>query len=270
MGTGSITHTSIYSFNRAQLRLIAMSTMLIDHIGLHLIGNEIVFRTIGRIAFPVYAFLLADGFMHVKDEKAHVGRRFLIMLALTAISEFAYDFARSGLDTTAYMDKQSVMAALTLGYAGMYITDRLLSGDSVLPRSFGGASAAAISLLLCFASKLIAADYGFAGPFFVIASYWYIRIFHINAENENKRLLFLYGIAACYLAYRIGTGIDQNLWQTSPVMCIAFYSGYLYAPPIITAYNGKRGSHTRAFNMLYTAFYPAHLLLVGLLKFWLA
>lgn len=246
-----------------------MTTMLIDHVGLHLLGNDIIFRAIGRIAFPVYAFLLADGFMHVKDNKRHVGKRFLIMFALMVVSEFAYDFARCGLGTSIYMSKQSVMVSLFLGYTGMFITESLLPEGSEGRYTYMNVLAVAIiSSLLCAAAYLMKADYGFAGPFFVLAFYWYIRIFSAGEKNAAKKFIFLYGLIAFYLAYRYGIsmGTGNGSSQASPLAGLAFSSGYLYVPFVITSYSGERGMHTRAFNRLYTAFYPAHLLVIGLLK----
>ena len=266
----STAHTSGPVLNRAQLRLIAMMTMLIDHMGLYLFGNDLLSRTIGRIAFPVYAFLLADGFMHVKEDKRRVLRRFLIMLILSAVSEFAYDFAKFGLDYTAYMDKQSVLVALTLGYAGMYLTDRITPNGTKRRLAFIRIlSVAVISALLCVAAYYMKADYGYAGPFFVLSFYWYIRTFGLNENNTGKRIMFLYGIIACYIAYRCGMSMDQSLWLSSPAVCLAFYSGYLYVPVILTSYNGERGAHTEIFNAVYTVFYPLHLFIIGFLKIWL-
>ena len=264
------THTSNLKLNRAQLRIIAMLTMLIDHTGLHLLGNDFICRTIGRIAFPVYAFLLADGFMHFKDDAKRVKRRFLIMLALTAVSEIAYDFAKYGLDYTAYTGKQSVLISLTFGFAGMYITDRIIPNDPERRPGFIRILAVtAIAAFLCVAAYLLKADYGFAGPFFVLAFYWYIRLFGQNESNTGKRILFLCGIIACYLAYRCGMSMDKSLWKSSHIGLLAFYTGYMYVPFILTSYNWERGRHTRMFNAVYTAFYPAHLFILGLLKLWL-
>lgn len=264
------THTSNLKLNRAQLRIIAMLTMLIDHTGLYLAGNDLTLRTIGRIAFPVYAFLLADGFMHIKDDKERVKRRFLIMLVLTTVSELAYDFAKFGLDYTAYISKQSVLITLTLGYAGMYITYRLIPDDTEKrPAVAQILSVIAFSALICVAAQLLKADYGLAGPFFVLASYWYIRLFNTEDNDTAKKLIFLYGIIACYIAYRCGMSMDQSLWLSSPAVCLAFYSGYLYVPVILTSYNGERGAHTGIFNAVYTVFYPLHLFIIGFLKIWL-
>ena len=51
------------------LRIIAMATMLIDHIGWNFVDPPMLATWIGRVAFPVYAFLLAEGFLHVCGDR---------------------------------------------------------------------------------------------------------------------------------------------------------------------------------------------------------
>ena len=52
---------------RNQFKLAAILLMLIDHIGLFLLNNNILFRTVGRLAFPMFVYLLADGYHRTKD-----------------------------------------------------------------------------------------------------------------------------------------------------------------------------------------------------------
>ena len=54
------------------LRVIAMVTMLIDHIACNLLDNQVIMRSFGRIAFPIYAFLLAEGFLIYYRDKEKV------------------------------------------------------------------------------------------------------------------------------------------------------------------------------------------------------
>lgn len=78
--------------NGFTLKLIAIATMLIDHIGAVIFPGEMALRYIGRIAFPIFTFLLAEGFVHTKNEKKYLLR--LIIFAL--ISEIPFDLAFYG------------------------------------------------------------------------------------------------------------------------------------------------------------------------------
>ncbi len=74
------------------LKLIAIVTMLIDHIGLALFPNIIVFRYIGRIAFPIFAFLIVEGFVHTSNYKKYLCR----IVIFGILSEIPYDLLISG------------------------------------------------------------------------------------------------------------------------------------------------------------------------------
>lgn len=91
----------------AALKRIAAVTMLIDHIGAFLIGTRNIFpgtqsgalfcfytacRVIGRISFPIFAFLLAEGFYHTRNPKKYLLRVWIFAL----ISEIPYNLCMSG------------------------------------------------------------------------------------------------------------------------------------------------------------------------------
>ena len=73
------------------LRIIAMSTMLLDHIGWNFIDNPMLLTWIGRIAFPCYAFLLAEGFFFVFKDRRRLLKHVSTLVLLAVISEPCYD-----------------------------------------------------------------------------------------------------------------------------------------------------------------------------------
>ena len=74
------------------LKLIALATMFIDHIGLALFPDVIVLRYIGRISFPIFAFLIVEGFMHTSNFKKYLAR----LLVFCIVSEIPYNLLVSG------------------------------------------------------------------------------------------------------------------------------------------------------------------------------
>lgn len=67
--------------NTNTLKLIAMITMFVDHLGYICFPEQDIFRCVGRIAFPIYAFLIAEGYCYTKDIKKY--RRRLLFSGLT-------------------------------------------------------------------------------------------------------------------------------------------------------------------------------------------
>lgn len=95
--------------DRSVLKWIAVLTMVIDHVGAILFPDQIWMRVIGRVAFPIYAYCLAEGFRYTSDYRRYLGR-----LALFAIlSEIPFDLAFYGVPFS--FAHQNVFFTLTLG-----------------------------------------------------------------------------------------------------------------------------------------------------------
>ena len=112
------------------LRIIAMVTMLLDHIGWNFIDNPMLLTWIGRIAFPCYAFLLAEAFFFVFREKRRLLKYISTLVLLAVISEPCYDLLEFGANFgSSFMESQSVMITLLLGFLGMSLTELLFPSN---------------------------------------------------------------------------------------------------------------------------------------------
>ena len=141
--------------NSFQLKWIAITTMLIDHVGAVLFPYEMMFRIIGRIAFPIFCFLIVEGFFHTRD-----ARRYMMRLGLFALlSEVPYDLAFRGqlLD----MSRQNVFFTLFLGVLLMYLLEKS-------PNIF--IKAAEIVLIL-YAAEVLRTDYSDRGVLLIFIYY---------------------------------------------------------------------------------------------------
>ena len=84
-----------YQFlGRNVLKLIAIIAMLIDHVGKLFFPHIIILQIIGRLAMPIFAFFIAEGFYYTKNKLKY----FLTMLIFAVIAQIPYVFLFSGLN----------------------------------------------------------------------------------------------------------------------------------------------------------------------------
>ena len=101
-----------------QLKCIAIISMAVDHTGAILFPEKIVLRYIGRLAFPIFCFLLVEGFFHTRDIYRYMKR----ILIFAFISEIPYDLAFRG--TVLEFEHQNVFFTLFFGVLLMYVLGR--------------------------------------------------------------------------------------------------------------------------------------------------
>ena len=101
------------------LKCIAVFSMLVDHIGAFLYPSQVWMRYIGRLAFPIFGFLLVEGYLHTRDLKKYMGRLFLFAL----VSEIPYDLVR--FNTPIYRYNQNIFFTLLLALICIWILQTL-------------------------------------------------------------------------------------------------------------------------------------------------
>lgn len=103
------------------LKLIALLTMLVDHIGYLFYPHMMIFRTIGRIAFPIFAYQIAEGYQHTSDRLAYSKR----LAIFGVISAVPYAFFNPQLSFDPYT--MNIMFLLLMGVGAMAIWDKAIS-----------------------------------------------------------------------------------------------------------------------------------------------
>lgn len=227
------------------LKLIAMLTMLIDHIGAALIyypyatknmaipAEQYMFyqtlRNIGRAAFPIYCFLLVEGFFHSKNRKNYALR--LGMFAL--ISEPIFDMA---INTKHYLEKQNVYFTLLIGFIVIWLFHKIEQYTMKEWKKY-------ISQLLILAGGmglawLLKTDYSYKGVL-VMAAMYHFRMRKIIAQ--------LFGF--CVLS-------------SNPFTAVGFALPFLY--------HGKKGKGNTVWQYFCYTFYPLHLLLLYFVRKYIA
>lgn len=221
------------------LKLIACIAMLIDHTTAIFVKNQELWtigRGIGRIAFPIFCFLIVEGFFHTSNAK-----RYLVRLGVFAIiSEFAFDFAFwNTINMTSIFSYQNVYFTLFIGLLAIMVYDKILLKYRSQPSTFN--ILAVITIVFSgVAAVLLKSDYDFRGIL-------YIFIFYIFHYSKKKTLL----------AFALFTGFIAPGIQLLQILAI----------PFIWLYNGKKGP---SMKYVFYAFYPVHLAILGLIaRYWL-
>lgn len=135
------------------LKIIALITMIIDHIGAFLFPQYILLRVIGRISFPIFAFLIVEGFYHTSNLKRYMMR----LAAFAVISEVPFDLLQAG--KILEFDHQNVFFTLFIGVLLMYVYE----GPYSKIEKFGGL------ILLLLAGDIFRTDYGAWGILLIFA-----------------------------------------------------------------------------------------------------
>ena len=212
------------------LKIIAVLSMVTDHCAYFLLDSNSwvyeVMRCFGRIAFPVFAFLVAEGFAHTRNRI----RYFLSLLLFAFISEVPW-YLLNGVDGT-----HNVMFTLALGVAALTAFERLREHRVLCCCSL---------LLMAWLAAWLGTDYEWRGVLMIVVFYLFSTIRSMNTPIILCRMLQL--LFAFLLMMHYGV------------------IGALLACAVIFLYDGTRGFiHSNVAKYGFYAFYPVHLFLLWL------
>lgn len=97
------------------LKVIALITMIIDHIGYMIFPEHFILRLIGRTAFPIYAFFVAEGVKHTSNINNYIKR----LLSLAVICQVGFYLANKG-DIVSFR-VINVLFTLSFGALGIHL-----------------------------------------------------------------------------------------------------------------------------------------------------
>lgn len=239
------------------LKIIALITMFIDHFGYVFMGNFSFCNFIGRIAFPIFAFQISEGYEHTKNLKKY----FLRLGIFAIISQIPfYLFANKHLGSNALT--LNVFFTLFLGLLSIYLYDYInnllqkqksnfsnnMSDKKVLALTIISKIVGIIVvLLIAYVAELMNTDYGFWGVLVVFMFY----------VLKSKELLMTIAFFALCIAKYIIPYIQSGFNLVYLVLALCTFLPIIF----ITSYKGKQGPKIK--YLLYI-FYPLHLLILYL------
>ncbi len=220
-------------FTGNQLKVIAAIAMVIDHIGACLFPQLTVLRIIGRLAYPIFAFMIAEGFEHTKNRKKYLIR----MVVMAVFLQLVYAVVvRSAF--------QCIFITFSLSIVLCMLADNAMKRNNTI----NWALFALAVIVVCFYTTVLpdilagtgfAVDYGFFGVMLPVAVFM--------ARTKNAKLI-IFTVMLCLL------------WT----VCGYIQGFALMTVPLIAMYNGERGRR-RLKNFFYI-FYPVHMAVIYLIQ----
>ncbi len=223
------------------LKLIAIVAMLIDHVAwafvdFHsLLGQAM--HIIGRLTAPIMCFMLAEGYYRTCNVKKYAIR--LGVFAL--ISHFPYAYFFTG--EFQFLHQTSVIFTLFLGLIALIVSNSPKYNQNVKT----------VILLVIFILSMFA-DWGGLGIVWIL-------IFSSNRYSRSLQMKYFSISTAIMIGLNIFLNMSNGYWYNN-----LFQLGIFLAVPLLSQYNGVRKSG-KGCKWFFYIFYPAHLLLIGILKF---
>lgn len=235
------------------LKIIALVSMFCDHFGDAFVKNFSFLNLIGRIAFPIFAFQISEGFIHTKNIKKYFFRLGIFaLISQIPFSLFAYKFLQASPFSL------NVFFTLFIGLLGIYLFDYIdkmfnndLSSDTKKIKSkqfLSNFIGFVIVILLAYVAEILNTDYGFWGV---------IVVFMFYMLKGKKLVTALTFFALCIIKY-LPELILSNFHIVYVLLALCTFLPIIF----INEYNGKQGIKLK--YLLYI-FYPLHLLLLDLL-----
>ena len=210
-----------------QLKILAMIAMTCDHVGLQLLPQLGILRVIGRLALPVYAYMIAEGCRHTHDKKQYLLR----MVYLALLCQTVYFVAMGSL-------YQCILVTFSLSICLIYLTEHLKNRGS-------------------WDFKGTCLFYGAAATVFFVCEI-------LPNLLPNTDFYIDYGISGVLLPVMIYGGSPIGGLTLGLVLLGLQHGGIqwlaLVAVPLLMLYNGQRGK--RRLGKLFYVYYPLHLVVI--------
>lgn len=222
---------STFGFTGNQLKILAMIAMTCDHVGIQIFPQVLWLRLIGRLAMPIYAFLIAEGCRHTRNRKKYLLR----LLGMGGLCQAVYFLAMGSL----YM---CILITFSLSVWLIDLLDLVEHGKTVRNRTKLWLGTMAVFFLCVVLPDLLphtdyTIDYGLPGVLLPVLIY-----------GAGTRGLLI-GLALVALNY-------------GGIQWLSFLS-----VPFLAAYNGQRG-RARMGKFFYW-YYPIHLAVIyGISRLW--
>lgn len=230
------------------LHLIAMGAMLCDHLWASFVALDLL-TWLGRIAFPLFAFMLVEGYFHTRSIKKYALR--LLLFAL--LSEIPFNLFCAG--GWFYPFHQNVLWTLLLSLLGIHLIEITRRRNRRWVTLLVAVAVAVIGYLLGFLTMV---DYYGYGVLTVLIFYFF--------RERKWYCLLLQIILLGYINFEMMGGLSVPVRIFGGTWNFPQQGMALLALIPIWLYRGRQGPHNRIIKYSFYAFYPLHMLLLFVLQ----
>ncbi len=229
------------------LHILAMALMLCDHLWATVVPGNTWLTVLGRIAFPIFAFMIVEGWCHTASRKKYVLR--LLIFAL--LSEIPFKLVMGG--GLIYPFQQNVLWTFLLGLAMIRLNEKAAKRKWPV-RILVGVGTVLLGYIL---GLLTMVDYNKAGVLTVMM-FWFLR--GRKWWNYAGQLVCL-----AYVNLELLKGLSFRMELFGREVFLSQQAFAVLALIPIWLYHGRQGPYNKTVKYIYYAFYPVHLLILGLI-----
>ena len=243
-----ITKSCKFETTSFSLHVTAMICMLCDHLwGTIVPGNDWL-TCIGRLSFPIFAFLIVEGYFHTRSLKKYAAR----LLIFAVISEIPFNLMSGS--RLFYPIHQNVLWTFLIGIALIHMNEKAKTAQIYKRMMIG-----CLSVVLGFVIGLLTmVDYYHAGVLTVLVFYFF--------RGRNWRCFLGQLVFMIYIHDEMLGGFGYEFSLFGQTFFLSQQSFAVLALVPIWLYKGKQGYHSKVTQYFNYLFYPVHLLILGLLK----
>lgn len=222
------------------LKFLALLFMTIDHVGYMILQDWIVLRMIGRLAMPIFAYMIAEGCCHTKNKTKY----FLTVFGMAVLCQLGYFFALRSLD-------MGIFVTFSMSIVMIFAADRARKNLNIrnvllLCAAICGTFFLCEVLPIFLSGTDYAVDYGFWGAM--------LPVFIYLGKKKWQKLLFA-AIALTFISLSLGHFLNNIQWLS------------LLALPILALYDGTRGKHPMKY--FFYLYYPLHLIVLFVIGYFI-
>lgn len=239
-----------FDLSSAFLHILAMALMLCDHLWATVVPGNDWMTCVGRIAYPIFAFMVVEGYYHTRNLRKYALR----LLLFAVISEIPFNLMC--VSSPIYPFHQNVLWTFLIGLGMIHLNEKARLQEKVWLRVLTAAGTLMLGSLLGIVSF---ADYNSAGVLMILLFYFF--------RGRSWPMLVLQALGMYYINFEMMKGLSYEVVLFGSTRFLPQQGFAVLSLIPIWLYRGRQGFHAPWFRQLCYWFYPVHMLLLWLIRY---